>query len=119
MGKYDITSGLSEYKSQAFDPGIENFREVAKLYRETYDKNSEATNLMYKAINQMDLAEGDEELRTAFRDNINSDLGNVLETGDYLNASEGVNNAYRYLTSDMTVITAQKMQLKEQKIKHL
>ena len=108
MGKYDITSGLSEYKSQAFDPGIENFREVAKLYRQTYDKNSEATNLMYKAINQMDLAEGDEDLRTAFRDNINSDLGNVLETGDYLNASEGVNNAYRYLTSDMTVLTAQK-----------
>lgn len=108
MGKYDITSGLTEYKSQAFDPGIENFREVAKLYRETYDKNSEATNLMYKAINQMDLAEGDEELRTAFRDNINSNLGNVLETGDYLNASEGVNNAYRYLTSDMTVIQAQK-----------
>jgi hypothetical protein len=108
MGKYDITSGLSEYKSQAFDPGIENFRDIAKIYRETYDKNTEATNLMYKAINQMDLAEGDEDLRDMFRDNINSKLGNVLETGDYLNATSGVNDAYRYITSDMIVIKAQK-----------
>ena len=108
MGKYDITSGLTEYKSQAFDPGIENFRDVANIYRETYDKNTEATNLMYKAVNQMDLAEGDEGLRDIFKENINSKLGNVLETGDYLNATSGVNDAYRYVTSDLTLITAQK-----------
>ncbi len=108
MGKYDITSGVSEYKSQAFDPGLENFREISKMYRQTYDKNNEATNLMYKAVNQMDLAEGDEDLRELFRTDINSKLGNVLETGDYLNATSGVNDAYRYITTDMTLITAQK-----------
>ena len=108
MGKYDITSGMSEYKSQAFDPGLENFREISKMYRQTYDKNNEATNLMYKAVNQMDLAEGDEDLRELFRTDINSKLGNVLETGDYLNATSGVNDAYRYITTDMTLITAQK-----------
>lgn len=108
MGKYDITSGMSEYKSQAFDPGLENFREISKIYRQTYDKNNEATNLMYKAVNQMDLAEGDEDLREQFRADINSKLGNVLETGDYLNATSGVNDAYRYITTDMTLITAQK-----------
>jgi hypothetical protein len=110
MGKYDIISGMSEYKSTFTDPGIQNFKEVAKIYRETYDKNEEATNLMLKTVNQMDLTEGDDAagLRDVIRNNITNQLGSVIEQGNYEDASLAVNNSYRYLTSDMTVIQAQK-----------
>ena len=110
MGKYDIISGMSEYKSTFTDPGVQNFRDVAKIYRETYDKNEEATNLMLKTVNQMELTEGDDAagLRDAIRGNITDQLGSVIEQGNYEDASLAVNNSYRYLTSDMTVIQAQK-----------
>ena len=110
MSKYDIISGMSEYKSTFTDPGIQNFKEVAKIYRETYDKNEEATNLMLKTVNQMDLTEGDDAagLRDVIRNNITNQLGSVIEQGNYEDASLAVNNSYRYLTSDMTVIQAQK-----------
>ena len=110
MGKYDIISGMSEYKSTFTDPGVQNFKEVAKIYRETYDKNEEATNLMLKTVNQMELTEGDDAagLRDAIRGNITNQLGSVIEQGNYEDASLAVNNSYRYLTSDMTVIQAQK-----------
>ena len=110
MGKYDIMTGLTDYKSTFVDPGVENFKEVAKIYRETYDRNEESTNLMLKTVNQMDLMKGDEAagLRDSFRDNISASLGSVIEQGNYEDASLAVNDAYRYLTSDMSVIQAQK-----------
>ena len=110
MGKYDIISGMSEYKSTFTDPGVQNFRDVAKIYRDTYDKNEEATNLMLKTVNQMELTEGDDAagLRDAIRGNITDQLGSVIEQGNYEDASLAVNNSYRYLTSDMTIIQAQR-----------
>ena len=100
QGKYDLPIDV-EYKSRFVDPGLDTFKEAALNYRNRFDKNQEATNTMLTALANEQFMPGEQEAtQQEMQDNINSILGNVVETGAYHTADLAVNNALRYYTAD-------------------
>lgn len=100
QGKYDLPIDV-EYKSRFVDPGLDTFKEAALNYRDRFNKNQEATNTVLTALANEQFIPGEQDATIQeMQDNINSILGNVIETGAYHTADLAVNNALRYYTAD-------------------
>ena len=98
-GKYDITSGLTEYKSMYHDVGVDKYIDAVQSLRETYDRNTAGMNLVKEGVQQMEFMPKDDEVGRAYlSDNINSMLEGAVDAPE--EATQQVNRAASFFTSD-------------------
>lgn len=101
MGKYDIPDSVTEYKSMFVDPGMQAFKTAADIYTKRFDENKQATDLLYSTMAEERFVPGEEDqTKEEIYNNINSQLGSVVDQGAYHLADMAVNKAVRYYTSD-------------------
>lgn len=101
MGKYDIPDSVTEYKSMFVDPGMQAFKTAADIYTKRFDDNKQAADLLYSTMAEERFVPGEEDqTKEEIYNNINSQLGSVVDQGSYHLADMAVNKAVRYYTSD-------------------
>ena len=99
--KYDITSGLTEYKSMYHDVGVDKYIDAVQSLRETHDRNVAGANLVNEGVQQMEFMPGDDQAgRSYLASNVNNILQGAMDAPE--EASMQVNKAAQFFTSDPT-----------------
>lgn len=75
-------------------------KEVALMLRERYDKNRDQADLLQLMMSQLQTRPGDVGLKDQAEEKINSELGNVIETGRYEMATAALGSAQNIFQSD-------------------
>ena len=99
--KYDITSGLGEYRSMYHDVGVDKYIDAVKSLRETHDKNLAGINLVNEGVQQMEFMPGDDQMGRAYlTEGVNGILQGAMDAPE--EATMQVNRAAQFFTSDPT-----------------